>query len=287
MKFKFAILSFLLVSCAHTAQDAGNDIWQQNLDLAREGQLAEKAFCLEQTGTSGLFPDWDKTENLAIVLANIYYEAGHIALAQRMAFEADVCKLDGHNPDMIRLLVKTNLIYGEWTIAEKYMVFLEKDGHYRRWAMSQRYFLHNMAAVETDPEYGQKRRCLPQDFPSSYRGIDKDLEDIANANPYHLNTLEFLGLYYLLVGDMPAMDDFASLMRKYYGPDSGKVLPRSFAEACCILSSQYKNFWQKMGVSKELHKSYDQFLSKKDAGGNLDEYKDTYWHYYFVKLGNI
>lgn len=282
-----ALLSSLLVSCARPAQDVGSEIWQQNLALARKGVLAEDAFCLDQTGRYGLLPDWDKTENLAVDLANIYYEAGYIALAQRMAFEADVCRLDGHNADMIRLLVKTNLIYGEWAVAEKYIVFLEKDGQYRRWAKSQRRFLHDIEAVEADAEYGLKRRCLPSDFPASYSGIVFDLGEIAKANPDHLNTLEYLGLCSLLVGDMPSLDEFATFVRHYYGPDSGRKLPRSFAEACCILSSQYKNFSKKMGVPKELVKSYNEFQKRKDSGESVEEFKDTYWYYYFVKLGNI
>ena len=290
MRFRLFFLSLLLVSCApKPARDTAVDgpVWMQNLALAREGRLAEDAFTLNQDGVVGLLPGWDKAEKLGGDLAQIYYEAGHIALAQRMAFETDVCKEIGHNAEMIRLLVKTNLIYGEWKVAEKYIRFLEKDGQYRTWAESQRRFVGNIAAVEADPEYGPKRRCLPEDFPSDYRGLEKDLEDIARANPDHLNTLEYLGLYYLLDGSLPALDSFAELMRHFYGPESGRTIPRSFAEACCLLSVHSKNFWHTIGVPKEVNKSFNEFLNSKDKGASLEKFKDSYWYYYFVKLGNI
>lgn len=45
------------------------------------------------------------------------------------------------NPRMLKRLVQTNLIYGAYPVAEKYIRILENTFYYKDWAKSQRKFL--------------------------------------------------------------------------------------------------------------------------------------------------
>ena len=260
------------------------DLCRQNLELAREGRLAEDAFTLVQYTTSGLVLEWEQDWRLAELLSDIYYEAGHMALAQRYAFEASVFAKGDYNPQMLRRLIQTNIIYGAYPVAEKYIAALEGDRKYGKWAAAQRLFLGNDEAVAADPEYGAKRKCIPEeDFLSSATGIE-DLEHVIDANPEHHNSIEYLGVYYLLACDF---DSFTALLEKYYGTAALPRLPRSFAEAVCLMSEINYGYLRKYGVDGAIYKRYCAFADRLGAGLGLsmEKYSDTYW-YYVMKMNS-
>ena len=280
--FIISIMLLLLCSCREEEKDSGEyrfyDICRQNLELAREGRLAEDAFTKVQYTTSGLVLEWEQDWRLAELLSDIYYEAGHMALAQRYAFEASAFAKGDYNPSMLRRLIQTNIIYGAYAVAEKYIATLEGDRKYGKWAAAQRRFLGNDEAVAADPEYGAKRKCIPQeDFLSSTIGIE-DLERVIDANPEHHNSIEYLGVYYLLACDF---ESFTALLEKYYGTAALPRLPRSFAEAVCLMSEMNYGYLRKYGVDGAIYKRYCAFADRLGAGLGLsmEKYSDTYWYY--------
>lgn len=252
------------------------DLYEGNMALARLGRLGDEAFSLYQSGLEGLIPEWDRTAAAGEWLSDIYFAMGHIAMAQTMAFEAYVSS-DGFNARMVKRLVETNIIYGAYPVAEKYISALERDGKYRRWASAQRAFLGNDEMVESDPLYGQMRKCIPaQDFISSVRGIDEDMKDIIRANPGYRSTIEYLGLYYLLAFDFP---HFREMLDEFYGTEALMELPRSFAEAVCMMSEEEPGYWKKFGVPSETFRDYGKFKSRFGAGLDISMYKNTFWEY--------
>ena len=281
MKKLFAIMSavLLLGACGGGEEAAGlryYDLCLQNLELARQGRLAEDAFTLAQYTSAGLVLEWEEDYRLAELLTDIYYEAGHIALAQRYAFEASVFAEGEYNPAMLRRLVQTNIIYGAYPVAEKYIIALEDGSEYAGWASGQRRFLGNDAAVDSDPEYGAKRKCIPaEDFLASNIGIE-DLEYVIDSNPGHRCSIEYLGVYYLLDCDFPS---FAALVEKYYGTPALPSLPRSFAEAVCIMSENNPGYWKRFGVDRAVYKRYRAFATRVGTGLSMEEFKDSYWFY--------
>lgn len=254
------------------------DIAYINIALASEGRLAEDAFSYIQIGPDGLFPQWQKLPYEGRILANIFYQAGHVSLARRMAFESDVCCAPKHDGNMIKILVKTNLIYGNWKIAEKYICLLERDGGKNAaWATSQRRFLDNMEAVLADDEYGPRSKCIPEEnFIIYRRGYDVDLRDIIKANPTFSNAVDILGVYYLLSLDF---DDFKPFLDEYAGTETLSSLPRSFAEAACMMSEINPGYWKSVGVSTDTFRRYTDFKKRLASGLSTEEYNDTYWVY--------
>lgn len=252
------------------------DLCEANMALARMGRLGKDAFSLHQAGLDGLIPEWDQTARSGEWLSDIYFAMGHVAMAQRMAFEAYVSS-DGFNARMVRRLVETNIIYGAYPVAEKYISALERDGKYRKWASAQRPFLGNDAAVEADPLYGPLRRCIPdQDFISAIRGIDEDLKDIIRANPSFKPAMDYLGLYYLLNFDFIS---FRGMLDGFYGTAALEELPPVFAQAVCMMSEEEAGYWKRMGVSSEMYREYQRFKSRYAAGLDISMYSDTFWEY--------
>ena len=277
MKKFFVIVSFILLLCSCTGEKKDGeyryyDLCVQNLNLAREGRLAEDAFTCVQYTSAGLILEWEQDWRLAELLSDIYYEAGHIALAQRYAFEASVFAEGEHHTAMLKRLIQTNIIYGAYPVAEKYINALERDS----WASEQRRFLGNDAAVASDAEYGAKRKCIPQeDFLSHTIGIE-DLEYVIDSNPEHRNSIEYLGVYYLLDCNFEA---FGALVDKYYGTDALPALPRSFAEAVCIMSQINYGYWKKFNIDYSIYKRYLAFANRLGTGLSMEKFSDTYWYY--------
>lgn len=155
-----------------------------NVALAEKGELANQMFQFDQRGARGVIVPWNRSESISCLLSDIFFTCGNMARAQEMAFEACESALGGGNPRMLKRLVQTNLIYGAYPVAEKYIRILEQTFGYRDWARTQKKFLFNDERVEKDPLLGRKRRGLPvENNLSQLDGLHVDLKRFAEANP--------------------------------------------------------------------------------------------------------
>ena len=261
-----------------------------NLALAHKGELAERAFSFDQRGVQGLMVTWNQTEQISILLSEITFAMGNSALAQEMAFEAFATTVGEGNPRMLKRLVQTNLIYGEYPVAEKYIHVLENTGCYKTWAKGQRKFLYNDAEVEKDPVLGTMRKCLSKDnYLSELTNIEKDLRVIAEANPSNKNAIEYLGLFFLMSKDMAG---FRHMVEHYYGTDVLPVLPKSFQEAVITLSEAEPGYWKRFNIPPSVLQRFAEYKKQVLANrGNANAlpglmgraYGDTYWFYFMFK----
>lgn len=260
-----------------------------NMALANKGELADRMFGFDQRGPQGLVVQWNKSENISCLLSDIYFTMGATASAQEMAFEGYVSAMDDGNPRMLKRLVQTNLIYGAYPIAEKYISLLEKTFAYRDWAAAQRVFLNNDAAVENDPVLGPRRRMLPE--PSALAQVDGlagDLERFIQKGPANSAAMQYLGAMYLLY---KRLEDFKLLVEKYYGTEFLPVLPLHFQEAVIVLSEKEPDYWKRFHVSETVVGRFadykKQVLANRGnsaiAGLLNRSYGNTYWFYYMFK----
>lgn len=254
-----------------------------NLALAETGQLAERAFSYTQAGYAGLVPEWNQTVETGMSLSDIYYSMGHMALAQRMAFETNVLDGKRYNLRMMERLVQTNLIFGAYPVAGKYLKILKEDPKGKRFAKKYEALLYRDSRVESDPELGERRKCIPpEDFFVDVRGLDEDLKDIIRTHPGHRQAMDYLGVMYLLDCDM---DSFKAMLDEFYGTPALPVLPKSFAEAACMLSTSDPGYWKEVGVPKETFRSYHDFLSRLANSLSVEKFKGTFW-YYIMRVNN-
>ena len=255
-----------------------------NLALAETGQLADKVFHYTQAGSDGILVPWDMTAEAGERLSDAYWSMGHVAYSQRMAFEANVMDERDVNPRMVKRLIETNLVFGAYPVARKYIDILGKEKGWKKVAEGYRRLLDDDAAVEADPVLGAKRKCVPEkDFISLVRGIDEDLKDIIRFNPGYHKAIEYLGVIYLLDCEM---DKFKEMLDEFYGTEALPELPASFAEAACMLSEIDRGYWKRMGVSSEMYKKYNDFKSRLENGLTPDKYKDTFW-YYIMRVNSL
>ena len=254
-----------------------------NLALAETGQLADKVFHYTQAGSDGILLPWNLTVETGERLSDVYWSMGHVAFAQRMAFEANVLDDRDYNPRMMHRLIETNLTFGAYDAARKYIDILARNPRDRAIAERYRPFLDNDTLVEADPVLGPKRKCIPEkDFISLVRGVEEDLKDIIRANPSHHNAIEYLGVIYLLDCEM---DKFKGMLDEFYGTEALPTLPASFAEAACMLSEMDSGYWKRVGVSQTTYNRYRDFKKRLGTGLSMDRFSDTFW-YYIMRVNN-
>ncbi len=261
-----------------------------NRALAEKGELAERMFAFDQRGAEGLILQWDKSAAISTLLSDLYFTMGNIALAQEMAFESYVSSLGEGNPRMLQRLVETNLIYGAYPVAEKYIDILSQTFFYREWAESRRVFLYNDEAVEKDALLGAKRKdLLSADHLSQPQSIGIDLQRMAEHHPANRIPIEYLGAVCLLNKDLAP---FKALMEKHYGTPVLPSLPLSFQEAVITLSEEEPGYWKKFAVAEAVVERFAEYKRQVLAGkrnpsalpGLLRRsYGDTYWYYFMFK----
>ena len=257
----------------------------KNLAMAQKGILADKGMFNKEIGNRGLWLDWDQTATVGTLLSDLYYAMGHIALSQRYAFESVIASEWKANPYLFLRLIQTNLIYGHYDIAKKYIHLLE-DTRYREQANMYRKFLYNDTLVEQDPELGSKRKGISGSKGlSEMKGLPNDLLEIATANPENKIVLAYLGMYILFEKSIPL---FQKLMEDFYQTPALKPMPTLFQEAIIISYESQPEKWEQYGITEATQKRFKEFkkltidqkrnpaLANKLRAG----FGNTYWYYY-------
>lgn len=260
-----------------------------NMALANKGELSDKMFNFDQRGPQGLLVQWNKSENISCMLSDIYFTMGATASSQEMAFEGYVSAMEDGNPRMLKRLVQTNLIYGTYPVAEKYISILEKTYAYRDWAQSQRKYLYNDEVVESDPILGTRRRMLPdRNSLAMIKGLVGDLALFLEKGPANSAALQYLGAMYLLAKDL---EGFKALVEKYYGTEFLPVLPVHFQEAVIVMSEKEPDYWKRFNVSETIVARFTDYKKQVLANRNNSaiagllnrSYGNTYWFYFMFK----
>mgnify|MGYP001103264647 FL=1 len=260
-----------------------------NMALANKGELSDKMFNFDQRGPQGLLVQWNKSENISCMLSDIYFAMGATASSQEMAFEGYVSAMGDGNPRMLKRLVQTNLIYGTYLVAEKYISILEKTYAYRDWARSQRRFLYNDEAVESDPVLGTRRLMLPdRNSLAMINGLAGDLELFLEKGPANSAALQYLGAMYLLAKDL---EGFKALVEKYYGTEFLPALPVHFQEAVIVMSEKEPDYWKCFNISETIVARFADYKKQVLANRNNTalagllnrSYGNTYWFYFMFK----
>ena len=263
-----------------------------NAALAEKGELADRMFSFDQKGIQSIYMSWNRVPHIAVLLSDVYFSMGQIAMAQKMAFEANESISLSGGPRMLKKLVQTNLIYGAYQVAEKYLDLLEQTKYYRKWAHEHRHFLWNDEAIAHDSLLSIKRKCVPgTDLLSEVQGLNNDLEIIARQNPAHIASIQYAGACYLLIKEILFFEKFIA---RNYRTEVLPFLPESWQEAIVILSEQDPSYLEKYDISESVIQRYNAFkrqvLTNRNNSASLPGllkkgFGNTYWYYYmFIKI---
>jgi hypothetical protein len=200
-----------------------------NLALYKTGQLPEKMFNYFQNGPEGLLPTFQRDFMIPTVSGEPYYYLGFVNTAQRFAFEAMEALPDYQKSvRSFKRLAETNLINGQYEVADKYLYFLENTLFYRKWAKETRTYLYNEDKINADPEWGEIRRFQTKvDFLSSEKEKDMMLGIFFQQNRDNRMAYEYLMAYTLLTKDLKNLPKYFQLEKDFSYP----VIPKSYQEA--------------------------------------------------------
>jgi len=254
-----------------------------NLALAMTNQLGERAFEFYQRGSEGLLPPFERNYATTQLTGEIYFHLGLVNTAQRLAFEA-MEAISNYNKSgrVMKRLVETNIINGQYKVAEKYIKILEKTIFYRRWAERMRAMLGDEKAINAHPLYGTLRQYrLQEDFLFSDTELDKICGQLFMHNHQNQMAAQYLLMMPLLDRDVPRFMQYAQ-----YVQSQVRYNPRSCQEAIAFGFMQQRQQPPQGLISPLILQQLNDFSRIYSAGGKsapgLEQFRNSVWYYLMV-----
>ncbi len=266
-------------------------VFLNNIALCETDKLDDLLFHFPQSPDGKtLFLKWEMAEEVLKRGGYFYYTIGMINEAHRWAFENMVIK--GHSPEGLIMLIKTELINGNYEVAVRYINILKKTIFYREEAKAFEKLLFNDTAVNADRELGAKRQNrIGNDFFSITDNPYINIEMILANDSLNRKAFEYRIAFMLLkknyngiANELPKVERFGFTR-----------LPVHLEEAAVALSLTNKGIIPAMGnleVSKNTIRRWNEYLTLlKQYGNNLKsaepalkrQFGDTFWYYVFYK----
>ena len=256
-----------------------------NLALSHKGVMQTDLFKYPQSGIQSLVSKYQAHIEESFLFSQIYYHVGITSLAYNFAFGTSVGITYGR-PVMTKLLIKSHLIYGQYPAAEKFISLLEKTWAYHEWASSQRKFLYNDQAVESDPELGTKRKSLSsdKDLFANIIGLFDNLMIILEENPQNKAALDYTIGTLLLSKDLPAIKTF---VERFSGTEVLPILPEPLQQAVISYAEHDPEYCRKYGVTDKVLSEFSIFKqrvlglrhARQNVATGIADYQPTFWYY--------
>ncbi len=264
-------------------------IFLNNIALCEKGKLNDQLFHTQQSPDGqSLFLKWEMLGEVLRRGGYFYYATGMINEAQRWAFENMVMK--GITPDDLRMLVKTEIINGNYKVAFKYISILRKTLFYRNEARKYQKLLFNNKAVESDQELGgRSKEKLDHDFFSMTGDPYANLEMALTADSLNRNAFEYKMAYIMLKEDYAGIASGLAMLKNY----GYKKIPVHLEEAALVYRLSKSGPMPDMGnlrIDPRTEARFNQFLQTFKLYGNdlkiaqpflKKKFGDTFWYYAF------
>lgn len=254
-----------------------------NLALGMTNQLGERAFDFYQRGTEGLLPPFERNFATTQLTGEIYFHLGLVNTAQRLAFEA-MEAIPNYNKSarVMKRLAETNLINGQYQVARKYLLMLEKTIFYRPWAQRTLAMLGDENTINAHPLYGTMRQYrLQEDFLFSDRELDKICGRLFMHNQQNRMAVQYLLLMPLLDRDVPRFMSYVQLVQNKI-----QYNPRAAQEAIAFAFMQQRRQPPRGLVSQLVLQQMNEFARVYGSGGKdapgLERFRNTVWYYLTV-----
>lgn len=266
-------------------------LFYNNIALCENNLLNDRLFRFLQ-GNDGrtLFLKWEMVTEILKRGGYFYYTIGMINEAHRWAFENMV--MEGHTPEGLKMLIRTELINGNYQMASKYITLLGKTLFYGKDAAGFEKFLFNDNAVEADPDLGTARReKLRTDFFSITDDPIINIDRIVASDSLNRKAFEYRVAYSLLRKDMKAL----ATMLPEFGKKGFSRLPVHVEEAALAIQVSDNGRMPDTGtlrVSRESETRWTQFLTLFEQYGSdprvaepalRSQFGNTFWYWAFYK----
>ena len=263
-----------------------------NLALAEKSSLLQKMFQFNQRGPLSLEVPRKQNDFISALISDISFSVGDIASSQRYAFEGYETCSGGGSGRLLKRLIQTNLIFGEYAVAEKYIRILEHTFFYREWATNQRQFLYNESLCIQDPLISKKRGFLPTKGKTGIVGtFPETLKALMDINPSNSTARDYFFAYLLLSKEIYL---FLNLFSDYQQVKIFPAqLPYSINQALLIGYETQPEKWKETGISKGTVDQFSAYKSLFIKTRRLPSHKEimqkqfgsTYWFYFhFINI---
>jgi len=259
-----------------------------NVALSETDQLCDKLFYGRQDFKVGsLILPWGN-DHLGIG-SYFFYAIGLVNEAERWAYEDMV--VNGQRPENLKMLVKTNLIDGNYRMAKKYIGILKKTSNYKDWAVGYEKMVEDTTLINNDPELKEKRMIMPKgDFFIHVNSAQDNIPHLIESNPNNRRAFEYKIAWMMLSKDAEGVvNQIKTLKTLGYAR-----IPRHMEEAAMIYYNG-KGILPDLGgltISPETLSRFDQYVSAfKSNRQNMALAKDrlaaqfgnTFMFYYHFK----
>jgi hypothetical protein len=201
-----------------------------NLALANQGLLCTSLFNYPQVfGPEGLCFGWDAKAEILKRGSDFFWTIHFVNEAHHWSFESMV--VEGFTSRNLKRLIQTELVRGNYKVAEKYIGLLDRTLFDRAMADRYRSFLFQPDRIREDPELGPAMRTqLEQDFFSEGADLEKNLRSLIANDPSNGQAFDYLMASLLLE---KKVDEIVGLLPGYLEQTGGKF-PRLLEESLVV-----------------------------------------------------
>ncbi len=264
-----------------------------NLALANTGKLCTGLFQYPQSfGRRALCFEWDSKAELLRRGSDFFWTIHFVNEAQHWAYESMI--IDGFTRRNLIRLIQTELIRGNFKVAEKYVNLLGKAMFHKKIALHYKRFLNQREAIVSDPELGPRLQLpMKQDFFSDGMDLERNLRSLLANNPSNVQAYDYLMALYLLEKEV---DKIAAAMPAFLEANRG-ILPPLLDESLLVYKITHREENQShLKVSPGTLQRFDaytsilrQYRDQNEAARVLyPTYGSSFWFYLnFVSLPNL
>ncbi|MFZ0280948.1 MAG: DUF6057 family protein [Bacteroidales bacterium] len=266
-------------------------IYLNNIALCETGRLNDQLFNLRQDPEGQtLFLKWEMSGEILRRGGYFYYAVGVINEAQRWAYENMI--MNGLTPEDLKMLIRTEIINGNYEIASKYISIQKKTLFYREEAKRYEKLLFNDQAVDSDPVLGLKRK---EKINHDYFSITDDpyinVERILSYDSLNRKAFEYKLAFMLLKKDYLGIAAQLEGLGKY-GFKRMPIHIEEAAEAYKTLNLGPMAGQGTLAPNPQTAQRFNQFLQTfQQYGNNLksaepalrQKFGNTFWYYAFYR----
>ena len=251
-----------------------------NLALSHTGQMANGLLHFPQIGVEGLIPKEPKSRLGLIQASEVAWQVGQVNASQRFAFVGVLSAQRCVQPRLMKRLVESYLVNGEYRAAEKYIRILEASPRYRDWARTQRALLDPQQAEQADWVVAKRKQLPftdnPFDLTVAYpSAIAYLLDDHADNQA----AFEYAMAYLLIYKDLGTFMHYMEQKRQ-----RGEAFPKGYQEAICLFFSMHADpeLFKQYPISDEVKGRFLRFAQQVRSltpATAKAQFGDTYYYY--------
>lgn len=264
-------------------------LFLNNIALCETGQFNDLLFHFRQSPDGRtLFLKWDISGEISRRGGYFYYTIGMINEAHRWAYEDMVTR--GFTPEGLKMIIKTDIINGNYAHAEKYVRILKNTLFYRDDALEFYKLLFNEQAVDSHPELGEKRRNkIRSDFMTITEDPYINIERILATGSLNRKAFEYKLAWLLLQKDYQSISYEWDNLEQY----GFTKIPVHIEEAAIAIKVLYTGQLPPPGnltVNPDTEIRFNRFLQTfRMYGNNLKsaepalrkQFGNTFWYWTF------